>query len=69
MGQQMDIRGAEKIMEELEPCRFKRIPVLQASGARARYALEQCGFSRHTPDERAQYFQRPSGALLGEIVL
>lgn len=35
---------------------FEWISVLQASGACARDALEQCRSPRHTPDEWAQYF-------------
>lgn len=56
-------------MEELKRRRFKWISVLQAFSAFACDALEQCRFCYHTPDERSQYFQRPSGALLGQVVL
>jgi len=64
-----DRRQLEKIMEEPERRRSKWISVLQAFVALACYALEQCRFGYHTPDERSQYFQRPSGALLGQVVL
>ena len=56
-------------MEEPEPRRSKWISILQAFAAFACDALEQWRFCYHTPEERSQYFQRPSGALLGQVVL
>ncbi len=62
-------RLAKKIMEKLDPRRFEWISVLQAFVACPHYALGQCRFSCYAPDERSQYFQCPSCALLGQAVL
>ncbi len=66
---QADIRPAETMVWTREPHLFEWISLLQALGAGAHHALEQRLFSLHTSDEWPQYFQRSSGALLGQVVL
>ncbi len=53
----------------LSRARSKGYPYYRHPVAYTHHALEQCRFAGHTPDERSQYFQCPSGALLGQVVL